>query len=80
MGWRKKSLGEIRQDRTRATVCRVTLSMDFVGVIPGSALENDVHMLLDAVVHLLSSPIDLPHIKGFVHDRDLIEIPPDDSG
>ncbi|MDR0417926.1 MAG: elongation factor G [Puniceicoccales bacterium] len=72
--------GEISQDMIRAAVRKATLSMDFVGVIPGSAFKKKgVQMLLDAVVDFLPSPIDLPPTKAFADDGGIIEIRPNDS-
>jgi elongation factor G len=72
--------GEISQDAIRSAVRKATLSMDFVGVIPGSAFKKKgVQMLLDAVVDFLPSPIDLPPTKAFADDGNTIEIRPNDS-
>jgi elongation factor G len=72
--------GEISQDTIRAAVRKATLSMDFVGVIPGSAFKKKgVQMLLDAVVDFLPAPIDLPPTKAFADDGSTIEIRPNDS-
>ncbi|MDR1906642.1 MAG: elongation factor G [Puniceicoccales bacterium] len=82
-GLAEKYLGgeEISQDTIRSAVRKATLSMDFVGVIPGSAFKKKgVQMLLDAVVDFLPSPIDLPPTKAFADDGNVIEIHPDDSG
>ena len=78
----EKYLGgeEISQDAIRAAVRKATLSMDFVGVIPGSAFKKKgVQMLLDAVVDFLPSPIDLPPTKAFADDGSTIEIRSNDS-
>ncbi|MDR1590516.1 MAG: elongation factor G [Puniceicoccales bacterium] len=72
--------GEISQDTIRSAVRKATLSMDFVGVIPGSAFKKKgVQMLLDAVVDFLPSPIDLPPTKAFADDGSTIEIRPNDG-
>jgi elongation factor G len=72
---------EISENAIRMAVRRATLSMDFVGVIPGSAFKKKgVQMLLDAVVDFLPSPIDLPPTKAFADDGSTLEIRPDDGG
>lgn len=79
----EKYLGgeEVSKDLIRSAVRKATLSLDFVGVIPGSAFKKrGVQMLLDAVVDYLPSPLDLPPTKAFGDDGSEIEISPDDSG
>jgi elongation factor G len=71
----------ISQDMIRLAVRKATLSLDFVGVIPGSAFKKrGVQMLLDAVVDFLPSPIDLPPTRAFLDDGSEIGIRPDDLG
>ncbi|MDR1665788.1 MAG: GTP-binding protein, partial [Puniceicoccales bacterium] len=56
-----------------------TLSLKFLGVIPGSAFKNKgVQMLLDAVVDFLPSPLDLPPMSAH-RDNEVVEIRPDDG-
>jgi elongation factor G len=51
---------EISVEEMRAGIRKATLSMNFIGVIPGSAFKNkDLQMLLDRVVDFLPSPIDM---------------------
>lgn len=58
---------------------KATLSLKFLGVIPGSAFKNKgVQMLLDAIVDYLPSPLDLPPVKGF-RDEEEVFIKPDDN-
>ncbi|MDR2201026.1 MAG: elongation factor G [Puniceicoccales bacterium] len=72
---------EISQDMIRLAIRRATLSLDFVGVIPGSAFKKrGVQMLLDAVVDFLPSPLDLPPTRAFLENGDEIGIKPDDGG
>ncbi|MDR1435473.1 MAG: elongation factor G [Puniceicoccales bacterium] len=78
----EKYLGgeEISEDAIRSAIRRATLSLNFVGVIPGSAFKKKgVQMLLDAVVDFLPSPLDLPPTKAFLDDGSEIEIKPDDA-
>ena len=81
-GIAEKYLGgeEISQDELKLAIRKATLSLKFVGVIPGSAFKNKgVQMLMDAVVDYLPSPLDLPPMKG--EDSDGVEtaVKPDDS-
>jgi elongation factor G len=57
--------GEGAQDTLRAVMRRAMLEGTFVPVMCGSAFKNKgVQRLLDAVVHLLPSPLDVPPVKG----------------
>jgi len=52
-----------------------TISGKIVPVFCGSALKNKgVQLLLDAVVHFLPSPIDIPPIKGYAPDNSETEL------
>jgi elongation factor G len=65
---------EIGCDELRVAIRRATLSLGFIGVIPGSAFKNKgVQMLLDAVVDYLPSPLDLPPIRAFSDDDSCLE-------
>ena len=71
---------EITNDELKLGIRRATLSIKFVGVIPGSAFKNKgVQMLMDAVVDYLPSPLDLPPMKGHDSDDNEVSITPDDS-
>lgn len=62
---------------------KATLSMNFVGVIPGSAFKNKgVQMLLDSVVDYLPSALDIPPMRAFEEgDKDKpVEVHTDDNG
>ena len=61
---------EVSVDEIRTGVRKATLSMNFVGVIPGSAFKNKgVQMLLDCVVDYLPSPVDeTSAIRAFKDD------------
>ena len=70
----------ITNDELKLGIRRATLSINFVGVIPGSAFKNKgVQMLMDAVVDYLPSPLDLPPMKGHDSDENEVSISPDDS-
>jgi len=56
----------ISPDELRSALRRATLSRQVVPVLCGSALKNKgIQRLLDAVVHYLPSPADLPPVIGF---------------
>ena len=71
---------EITEDELRLAIRKATVSIKFVGVIPGSAFKNKgVQMLMDAVVNYLPSPLDLPPMKGEDSDENPVEVRPNDS-
>jgi len=71
---------DILSDELKLGIRKATLSIKFVGVIPGSAFKNKgVQMLMDAVVDYLPSPLDLPPMRGQDSDENEISISPDDS-
>lgn len=62
---------DISVEEMRAGIRKATLSMNFIGVIPGSAFKNKgVQMLLDCVVDFLPSPIDMGGQRAFTDDGD----------
>ncbi|MED5281481.1 MAG: elongation factor G [Verrucomicrobiota bacterium] len=71
---------DITDDELKLGIRKATLSLNFVGVIPGSAFKNKgVQMLMDAVVDYLPNPLDLPPMKGEDSDEQEVEVAPDDS-
>ncbi len=71
---------EIEESQLKLAIRKATLSLQFCGVIPGSAFKNKgVQMLMDAVVDYLPSPLDLPPMKGEDDEGNAIEMAPDDS-
>lgn len=74
---------DFSDDEIRRGVRKATMTRQFVGVIPGSALKNKgVQMLLNAVVDYLPSPIDVPPIKAYAEDDEgtpSLEIVADDN-
>jgi elongation factor G len=73
---------EITPDEFRAGIRKATLSMHFVGVIPGTAFKNKgIQKVLNAVIDFLPAPLDIPPQKGRSIDDDskVLEIAPDDS-
>lgn len=79
----EKYLGgeELTENELKTAIRKATISLEFVGVIPGSAFKNKgVQRLLDAVVNYLPSPQDLPAINGLDSDENEVTIQPDDGG
>ena len=72
---------EISVEEIRAGIRKATLSMNFIGVIPGSAFKNKgVQMLLDCVVDFLPSPLDMGGQRAFTNDGESeIRIGSDDT-
>lgn len=70
---------ELSVQEIKNAIRKATLSLKFLGVIPGSAFKNKgVQMLLDAVVDYLPSPLDMPPVRGYVDGQETT-ITPDDS-
>ena len=69
------------EDELKRGIRKATLSIDFVGVIPGSAFKNKgVQRLLDAIVDYLPSPLDLPPMKAQNSVGEEVVLAPDDGG
>jgi elongation factor G len=78
----EKYLGgeEITVDALTLGVRKATISLEFTGVIPGSAFKKKgVQRLLDCVVNYLPSPIDVPAMKGQNSDGQEVEARVDDK-
>ena len=61
--------GELSPDEVRAGLRTRTLANEVVPVLCGSAFKNKgVQAMLDAVIHYLPSPQDVPAIKGHLDD------------
>ena len=61
-------------------VRKATISLQFTGVIPGSAFKKKgVQRLLDCVVNFLPSPIDVPPMQGQDSDGQTVEAVVDDK-
>ena len=72
--------GEFSENELKTAIRKATISLDFVGVVPGSAFKNKgVQRVLDAVVNYLPSPVDLPPVKGTDSEGEAVEVKPDDS-
>jgi len=71
---------DLSADEIRRSIRRATLSLKFLGVIPGSAFKNKgVQMLMDAVVDYLPSPLDLPPMKALDANEQEVDIQPNDA-
>ena len=71
---------ELAADNIRVAIRKATISLDFCGVIPGSAFKNKgVQDLLDCVVNFLPSPIDLPPMRGETEKGLEVEVAADDN-
>jgi elongation factor G len=56
---------EVTVDELMLGIRKATISLQFTGVVPGSAFKKKgVQRLLDCVVNYLPSPIDVPPMKG----------------
>jgi elongation factor G len=72
---------ELTADDIRAAIRDATISLDFCGVIPGSAFKNKgVQAVLESVVNYLPCPLDLPRMKGETEQGRDVEVAPDDNG
>lgn len=74
---------EISESELRSAIRRATHSLNFVGVIPGSAFKNKgVQMLLDSVIDYMPSPLDIRAMRAFKDDGDGVQevsVVPNDS-
>jgi elongation factor G len=72
---------EISVEELMLGVRKATISLQFTGVIPGSAFKKKgVQRLLDCVVNYLPSPIDVPPMQGLDSDGKTVEAVVDDKG
>ena len=63
------------EDTLRRCIRKGTIEQHFVPVLCGSAFKNKgVQPLLDAVVHYLPSPLDLPPVKGLLPGKEDEEV------
>jgi elongation factor G len=71
---------DLSADTIRSAIRKATISLDFCGVIPGSAFKNKgVQTVLESVVNYLPCPLDLPPMKGETEQGAAVEIRPDDN-
>ena len=56
---------DLTADDIRTAIRKATISLEFCGVIPGSAFKNKgVQSVLESVVNYLPCPLDLPADEG----------------
>jgi elongation factor G len=72
---------EVGVEELMLGVRKATISLQFTGVVPGSAFKKKgVQRLLDCVVNYLPSPIDVPPMVGQNTDSQPVEAVVDDKG
>ena len=72
---------DLTADDIRVAIRKATVSLEFCGVIPGSAFKNKgVQSVLESVVNYLPCPLDLPPMKGENQKGAEVEVAPDDNG
>jgi elongation factor G len=72
---------EIPHERIAKSLHRATLDLKVTPVLCGSAFKNKgVQPLLDAIVELLPSPLEVPPVQGFVPNKDGSEGEPAERG
>ncbi|MGB0258650.1 MAG: elongation factor G, partial [Coraliomargarita sp.] len=71
---------DLTADDIRTAIRKATISLEFCGVIPGSAFKNKgVQSVLESVVNYLPCPLDLPPMKGENEKGAEVEVKPDDN-
>lgn len=72
---------EISAEELRAAIRKATIANQITPVFCGTALRNKgIQPVLDAIVHYLPSPLDVPPVKGTNPDtEEVIERHPDDN-
>jgi len=71
---------ELSIDEMRAAIRKATLTENFVGVIPGSALKNKgIQMVLDGVVNYLPNPLEARPMVAHKEDETTTEVIPNDK-
>jgi len=62
---------DVPEDKIKEEIRKQTITLKIVPVMCGSAFKNKgVQLLLDAVVEIMPSPVDLPPVKGLNPDSD----------
>jgi elongation factor G len=66
--------GDLGEEEIRKGIRIRTLANEIVPTLCGSAFKNKgVQAMLDAIIHYMPSPLDVPPIKGVLDDKDLTE-------
>jgi len=71
---------ELSVEELRKVIRKATLTENFVGVIPGSALKNKgIQMVLDGVVNYLPNPLEARPMTAHKEDETTTEVTADDK-
>jgi len=71
---------QVEAELLMSAIRKATASLEFVGVIPGTAFKNKgIQRLLDAIVAYLPSPLDVPPMRGEDSEGREVMIAPDDN-
>jgi elongation factor G len=66
--------GDLNEEEIRKGIRIRTLANEIVPALCGSAFKNKgVQAMLDAIIHFMPSPLDVPPIKGVLDDKNLTE-------
>lgn len=72
--------GDLSEDEIKGALRDRTIKGEIVPMMCGTAFKNKgVQAMLDAVIELLPSPVDIPPVKGLDEDDKEVERPADDS-
>jgi len=73
--------GSVPEEKLKAAIRKATINNVMVPVLCGAAFRNKgVQPLLDAIVDYLPSPLDLPPVKAWTPEGDVLELAPDSNG
>ncbi len=73
---------DVPKDKIKEEIRKQTIALQIVPVLCGSAFKNKgVQLLLDAVVEIMPSPVDLPPVKGLNPDtnEEVIRVPDENA-
>jgi len=72
--------GDLSEEEIKKALRQRTIASEIVPMLCGSAFKNKgVQAMLDAVIELMPSPVDIPPVKGELEDGTEGERKPDDS-
>lgn len=73
---------DVPEDNIKEEIRKQTIALQIVPVLCGSAFKNKgVQLLLDAVVEIMPSPVDLPPVKGLNPDtnEEVVRVPDENA-
>jgi len=73
---------DVHEDNIKEEIRKQTIALQIVPVLCGSAFKNKgVQLLLDAVVEIMPSPVDLPPVKGLNPDtnEEVVRVPDENA-